>query len=316
MKEKLVLIIGKSKIALKHYSILKKIDSNFIFYFLDSNKKIWTYSHNKFLITKKKISINDNYFLVAICSPSNTHLNYFYKFIYKSKFIFVEKPITNNLNFLIKFKKKISMLKNYPNVLIGYNLRYSSSLIRFKKIILRNNFGKLLYVTSQVGMSLDQWRDKSLKLAASNKKKGGGVILELSHELDYLNWIFGPIKYISSKINKIKKFKVNVEENYFAILKSNKNFLINLSVDMVRCDPKRFCEAVFEKGTVYLDIINGTIRINKNKKNKTYKYKNDLKDSYKKMWLSFFRNKENNDLKNVINSSMPILEVIKMIKKN
>ena len=85
---------------------------------------------------------------------------------------------------------------------------------------------------------------------------------------------------------------------------------------MVRCDPKRFCEAVFEKGTVYLDIINGTIRINKNKKNKTYKYKNDLKDSYKKMWLSFFRNKENNDLKNVINSSMPILEVIKMIKKN
>ena len=316
MKKKLVLIIGKSKIALKHYLILKKIDSNFNFYFLDSNKKIWTYSNNNFLITKKNILINNNYFLVVICSPSNSHLNYIHKFINRSKFIFVEKPITNNLNSLIKFKKKISMLENYPKVLIGYNLRYSNSLIRFKKIILKNNFGKLLYVTSQVGMSLDLWRDKSLKLAASDKKKGGGAILELSHELDYLNWIFGPIKYVSSTINKIKKFKINVEENYFAILKTNKNSIINLSVDMVRCDPKRFCEAVFEKGTVFLDIINGTVRINKNKKNTIYKYKNDLENSYNKMWFSFFKNKENNDLKNLINSSIPILEVAKMIKKN
>ena len=90
MKKKLVLIIGKSKIALKHHSILKKIDSNFIFYFLDSNKKIWTYSNNNFLIAEKNISINNNYFLVLICSPSNSHLNYFHKFIHTSKFIFVE----------------------------------------------------------------------------------------------------------------------------------------------------------------------------------------------------------------------------------
>ena len=34
------------------------------------------------------------------------------------------------------------------------------------------------------------------------------------------------------------------------------------------------------------------------------------------MWFSFFKNKENNDLKNLINSSIPILEVAKMIKKN
>jgi hypothetical protein len=131
-----------------------------------------------------------------------------------------------------------------------------------------------------------------------------------------LNWIFGPIKYISSKINKVKKFKINVEESYFAILKSNKNFLINLSVDLVRCDPKRFCEAVFEKGTVYLDIINGTVRINKNKKNTIFKYKKDLENSYKRMWFSFFKDKENSDLKSLIDSSIPILEVAKMIKKN
>ena len=316
MISKTILIIGKSKIAIKHYSILKKIDKKFIFYFLDSKKNFWIYNGNKFLISKKNISINDHYFLVAICSPSNSHLNYIRKFIYRSKFIFVEKPFTNNLNSLLTFKKKIHRIKKYPKILIGYNLRHSNSLIRFKRIVSENNYGKLLYVTSQVGMSLDQWRDKDLKLAASDKKKGGGVILELSHELDYLNWIFGPIKYVSSVINKVKKFNIDVEESYFSILKTKKNFLINLSVDMVRCDPKRFCEVVFEDATVHLDIINRIIKKNKNRKNKTFKFKNDLTNSYKKMWYSFLKNKVNNDFKDLINDSSCILEIVDRIKKN
>ncbi len=312
---KVILIIGKSQIALRHYSILKKINKNFILYFKDKNNKIWIYRKDKFLLEKKKLLVNE-YYLVLICTPSNTHIRYLNLYYQKSKFIFVEKPLSNSLSSLENFKRKKIETSIKPKILIGYNLRFSKALLKFKKTINYKKYGKLLYVACQVGRSLDQWRDNNLKLAASNKKKGGGVILELSHELDYLNWIFGPIAVLSSKINNLKKFNLNVEENYFAIIKSNKNIIINLLVDMVRCDPKRFCEAIFDKATIRLDLIDGSVKITNNKTFKLYKYDNDLDNSYKNMWYDYLKNSEKIKTKDTINSSLQILGLIETIKKN
>lgn len=312
--KKIILIIGKSQIALRHYSILKK-KKFFSFYFQDKENRIWIYYKEKFLIYKKKINLNNLYF-VLICSPSNTHIHYLEKYINYSKFIFIEKPFSNNLISTKKFIRFLPKYKNLKKIFIGYNLRYSDSLIKFKKLIDSNTYGKLLYVTCQVGRSLDQWRNKNLKLAASDKKKGGGVILELSHEIDYLNWIFGPIKHVYSKINDLKKFNLDVEESYFAIFKSYNKSLISLSVDMVRLDEKRFCEAIYENATIRVDLIKGTVQIIKRKILYTYRFNRDLDNSYKNMWYNYLKNNVNNKTISTIKDSLKILGLIDTIKKN
>ena len=45
------------------------------------------------------------------------------------------------------------------------------------------------------------------------KKYGGGVILDCSHELDLLNWLIGKIRLL--KVNKSKKsnLKIETEDN-------------------------------------------------------------------------------------------------------
>ena len=315
MIKKIILIIGKSQIALRHYYILKKKKNFFNFYFQDKDNRIWIYYKDKFLIYKKKINLCNLYF-VLICSPSNTHIHYLEKYINFSKFIFIEKPLSNNLLSTKKLKRFLLKYKNLKKIFIGYNLRYSDSLIKFKKLIDNNTYGKLLYITCQVGRSLDRWRNKNLKLAASHKKKGGGVILELSHELDYLNWIFGPINYVYSKINHLKKFNLDVEESYFAIFKSYNKSLISLSVDMVRLDEKRFCEAIYENATIRLDLIKGTVQIIKRKMLYTYRFNRDLDNSYKNMWYKYLDNNINNKNKSTIKDSLKILGLIDTIKKN
>ena len=89
MTNKIILIIGKSQIALRHYFILKKKNKNFFFYFQDKHNKFWIYRKNKFLIYKKKLNLN-NFYFVLICSPSNTHIHYLKKYVNSSKFIFID----------------------------------------------------------------------------------------------------------------------------------------------------------------------------------------------------------------------------------
>ena len=44
---------------------------------------------------------------------------------------------------------------------------------------------------------LPQWRKKNYKKSySSNAKLGGGVSLDLSHEIDYIQWIFGNINFL------------------------------------------------------------------------------------------------------------------------
>ena len=42
---------------------------------------------------------------------------------------------------------------------------------------------------------LPKWRKRDYRTSySSSKSQGGGVLLDLSHELDYLTWIFPNIK--------------------------------------------------------------------------------------------------------------------------
>ena len=41
---------------------------------------------------------------------------------------------------------------------------------------------------------------------------GGGVLLELSHEIDYLRWIFGEFNWVSAWHGKLSNLEIDVED--------------------------------------------------------------------------------------------------------
>ena len=66
---------------------------------------------------------------------------------------------------------------------------------------------------------------------SSSKKRGGGVLLDLSHEIDYLQWLFGKVNKIEyKKIKKISNLKIKSEDVAQVIIKiENINFYLNLT---------------------------------------------------------------------------------------
>lgn len=183
MKKK-ILIIGFGSIGRKHYAILSK--KNDVFVITKQNIK-----NKNFLSFNKIKSFNFDY--IIICNETYKHLNTLLKVkkYFKNTKILIEKPIFNKIP-----SKKISN----KNIFVGYNFRFHDQIL-FLRNYIKNK--KILDISIKCGYDLKKWRSRDYKKTYSaSKAKGGGVLLDLSHEIDYAYWIFGKLKVIKSSKKK------------------------------------------------------------------------------------------------------------------
>jgi len=314
MKKYNFLVIGYGSIGKKHYLCLKEI-------FPQSNIKVLSSKkiNNNDFITDLSDAILFKPDIAIICNPANLHISTAIHFASIGSNILIEKPLDISLDYVKKLQK-ISK-KNNVQIQIGYNLRFLKSLQFFKKIIITKKYGTPLLFNSQVGQRLDQWRDSDTPLNRSislNKENGGGVIYELSHEIDYLQWIFGDLLCIGSSFSDLFYKNSNVEDcaiiNFQRKSRNKKDLIGVLMLDMIRLKPVRFCEVVTDEGFIRWDGIDQKVEINHKLKNKIISFSNDsIKFSYIRQFLSFV---------NAINNNKPItcdlsegIKVLKLIHK-
>ena len=214
------LIIGYGSIGKKHANILSKIYGKKSVCIL-TKKNIRTFNTIKNLSEIKNIKFD----YVIISSPPSKHLKQL-KYLeknFENKKILVEKPLFDkSLNFKVK--------KN--EVFVGYNLRFHPIIDYLKTKIDKK---KIFSVTINCSSFLPHWRQniQYQKTYSSKKILGGGALLDLIHELDYFQYIFGQlnidnVKYI--KANKISPLKINVEDNFLINGRLKKmDFLINVN---------------------------------------------------------------------------------------
>ena len=149
----------------------------------------------------------------------------------------------------------------------GYNFRFLPSLIEFRKQLQAKKIGDIYLVRSEVGQYLPSWRPESdyKNGVSANKSLGGGVLLELSHEIDYLRWIFGPVNWVFSHISKKSDLDIDVEDSVDVIMGfkgfdlSEGEATVSLTMDFLRHDISRKCMVIGEKGTLLWDGVLGKV---------------------------------------------------------
>ena len=215
MKKK-ALIIGFGSIGKKHFNVIKKILSIDNIYILSRRKLRFK---NSFTDKSNIKIINPDYIL--ICLETSLHFEYLKYVVSKldNKIILIEKPL---------FLKSLNLNIRSNKVFVGYNLRLSP-LISFIKNYIKNK--KIYSFNVNTQSYLPKWR-KNIKYSSSysaDKKKGGGILLDLSHEIDIFLWFFNKIipKYFLNK--KISNLNIKSDDYLILIAKFKKNSYINLT---------------------------------------------------------------------------------------
>ena len=137
----------------------------------------------------------DRYDYIVIASDTALHAEQlqFIEAQTSHKIILCEKP-------LFAKGEQIAVTKN--TVYVGYVLR-AHPLLQALKHEMQNDV--IVQVNVLSGSYLPSWRsgmDYRSSYSAS-KQRGGGVLLDLSHEIDYVQWLFG-------KLNQIKSYQKKV----------------------------------------------------------------------------------------------------------
>ncbi len=238
----------------------------------------------KFFNNYKRL-FNENLDILFVSLPNKYASDATIRALKKNINVFCEKPPARNLLELNKVLKEYRKNKKIK-LKYGFNHRYHDSIILAKKIIDSEKYGKLinlkgLYGKSKIINFAGQWR--SIKSIA-----GGGILLDQGiHLLDIMRFFCGEFKEIKSLISN-DYWKHNVEDNAYIIMRSKKNVVAMVHSTATQWQHKFRIEITLEKAEINLSgILSGSKtygqekieiqpKFNKNKKNKTIKFKYDL----------------------------------------
>jgi predicted dehydrogenase len=191
---------------------------------------------------------------VIIATPTANHLKDFIELSnFKIPNIYIEKPISHSLDDANKIKEIAN--KHNLNVVVGYDFHFDLGLLKVKELLSKNAIGKPCSFQVEVGQYLPDWRPhENYREGMSAKKElGGGVMLDLIHEFDYVNWIFGPIKSIFGKNNHISDLEIDTEDVSMNIIETNSGILGTISLDYLQKELSRSCKIIGNKGTIIWD---------------------------------------------------------------
>ena len=294
MDLKKILIVGLGSIGLKHLRIAREIFPESIIGVLRHKKtnEVTADADKIFFDLSQALKFQPQ--IAIICSPASEHVKISSALVGQGVHVLIERPISDNQKGLEELNCKA--IKNNCVLAVGYNLRFLPSLMKFKNLIDKNLIGNAYSVRSEVGQYLPNWRKTDYRDSVSAKKiLGGGVLLELSHELDYLRWIFGEVESVQAEIGHQSKLEIDVEDTAHIILKfkeskNKSNLVASLNLDFIRHDKARICHVIGGKGTLRWNGLTGDIDLfepDKTKWKNIYKYKMDQDGSYKDEWLHF-----------------------------
>lgn len=277
------LIIGYGSIGKRHYEVLSQIEliKKIDIVTAQTLSGITTFDRLEYV---KNL---DDYDYFVIASETFKHfdqIDYLEKHI-KNKIILCEKPLFNTY-------QDIEIKNN--TVYIGYVLRFHPILQKIRSILAEE---RPLFAHIKCGSYLPFWRPGTdyRKSYSASKTQGGGVLLDLSHEIDYTQWLFGTIKTISSFQSKISDLEIDSDDIVIATGKTNKNVMISISLDYISKISMRELIIHTDEKTIQADLINFTLKVGtKDGCVDIIDIKQfDRNDLFRKMHLEALREKEN-----------------------
>ncbi len=290
-----VLIVGHGSIGKRHLRLARDIlpDADIRILRRQECASIPEHANGCFSSPEQAVAFAPQ--IAVIANPATFHICVAQSLAQIGTHLFIEKPLSASLEGVGQLLE--TCREQGVVCMIGYNLRFLPSLQKFRQLLIENAVGKVLSIRCEIGQYLPSWRPEMdyRQSVSARSELGGGVLLELSHELDYLRWIFGEVERVSASLSRQSGLAIDVEDTVHLILTFSPTvdgytLIGTVNLDFVRHDTTRYCIAIGEKGSLRWNGLTGTIELfeaGEKEWREIFRHQHQRDESYLAEWQNF-----------------------------
>ena len=250
-----ILIIGLGSVAHKHLKAIRELVPGANIFALRSSANAAVYEEVKNIYSLNEMTVKPDF--VIISNPTKLHEATISQVLQLGCPMFIEKPVLNDLANADKIIKEVKGKQVITYV--ACNMRFHPA-IKFLKEYLQQTNSRINEVNIYCGSYLPDWRPGSnFKTSYSaNADMGGGVHLDLIHELDYCTWLFGMPMNVNAVVRKTSSLQINAADSaLFQFIYPG--FTAAIGLNYYRRDAKREIEVLTEENTLLVDLLHNTV---------------------------------------------------------
>ena len=258
-----VAVIGLGNISSRHRRNLRLLYPQAKIFVMSASGRIPKEKINDcdYLVTDIVEIIKNKVQLAIIASPATLHTKHAVPLIKAGIPTLIEKPVSTTVEDADIIKNAIVQY-NTP-VAIGYCLRYLPSALHIQELLEQKKIGYLHNAFIEIGQYLPDWRPLKdyRECVSAQAHLGGGALFELSHELDYCQWLLGDLSVLHAVLRSSEELNLDVEDTVDILALNKDNTVVSIHLDFLQRQAYRKCRFIGSKGALEWDLIKNEITL-------------------------------------------------------
>lgn len=242
------LIVGYGSIGKRHADIVSSLKQSVFLVTQQKNTNYPSYSSVAHALMQNQFDY------IVIANPTHLHAETLQDIV-TSHFrgvLLVEKPLFSTP---ILFENI-----HHLSIFVGYNLRFHPVLQRLNEILINE---KIISFSAYVGQYLPTWRPHTdyRDCYSAKKNQGGGVLRDLSHELDYATWLCGDCLEVTALGGKWSELEIDSDDTYSILMRCEHAPAVAIHLDYLSRTNTRQVVIQTQKHTIFVDLVKNYLSI-------------------------------------------------------
>ena len=166
---------------------------------------------------------------------------------YKAR-VLLEKPVLDRV--------EPFPANGFRSIAVGYQLRFHPAVCALRRAI---EGQRILSAQVRYGQFLPDWRPTRDYRETVTAGPAGGVLLELSHELDLISWLLGPVTVQFGRVMSTDLFDMERDDLVVGILETASGALVGLELNCHDRVQNRTFIVTTDQHHVALDLVAGRV---------------------------------------------------------
>jgi predicted dehydrogenase len=253
-----VLVVGTGSIGSRHIANLLSLGADVLTYSYRSEPRSEPWRDHVRVFQRLDDAFAAEPDAIVVANRTDQHLDVALRGAREGRALFIEKPLSYSLtgiDELVRESESRALV-----VESGFMLRLHPNAMWLKSFLEAGELGDLFYCRAVAGQHLPDWRPtQDHRASYSASAVCGGVIFDLSHELDLVAWLFGPIDAVQAMTAHAPSLQIQSEAIAQIGLRTAGGLLAQVHMDYVRPVYGRTLEVAGSQGVVTWDYVEGIV---------------------------------------------------------